>query len=432
MQLYMITYNVATKHPEQDLDCLLGFHLAKANESLPDFYVVGLQEVKSQPQNIVLDALFDDPWTNALREVLASRDYVKVKTVRLQGTVISLFCLRKHLLHLRDIETQYTKTGFGGMWGNKGAVTIRLSIYGCSVCLVNCHLTPHDHLLQERVTDYNTIIKSQSFQAKETTNILYHDYVFWIGDLNFRLLSGLSATEIEQLVEKGELTRLLAKDQLRHVIDTGEAFSELVENLPTFPPTYKFEFHTSKYDLKRRPSWTDRILHKVNANVYENLTLQAEQLSYNSLDYYTLSDHKPVVAEFIIKVFSDYFERMIEFQPLDTWYIDEENYASYTLSGDVEPTMWDWIGVFKDGFTSLEEYLCYVYAMRGTNNTNTARSRVKSVVFPITAVRTPGQYRLLYFSNNSGSVLGMSEAFRAVNRQGTSTISQLTYSDGFQ
>nr|CAD7447108.1 unnamed protein product [Timema bartmani] len=184
--------------------------------------------------------------------------------------------------------------------------------------------------------------------------------------------------------------------------------------------------------IRRRPSWTDRILHKVNANVYENLTLQAEQLSYNSLDYYTLSDHKPVVAEFIIKVFSNYFERVIEFQPLDTWYIDEENYASYTLSGDVEHTMWDWIGVFKDGFTSLEEYLCYVYAMRGTNNTNTARSRVKTVVFPITAVRTPGQYRLLYFSNNSGSVLGMSEAFRAVNRQGTSTISQLTYSDGFQ
>ncbi|CAG2063028.1 unnamed protein product, partial [Timema podura] len=64
--LYMITYNVATKHPEQNLDCLLGFQLAKANESLPDLYVVGLQEVKSQPQNIVLDALFDDPWTNAL------------------------------------------------------------------------------------------------------------------------------------------------------------------------------------------------------------------------------------------------------------------------------------------------------------------------------------------------------------------------------
>jgi hypothetical protein len=39
-----------------------------------------------------------------------------VKTIRLQGLLLSLFCLRKHLLHLRDIETQYTRTGLGGMW----------------------------------------------------------------------------------------------------------------------------------------------------------------------------------------------------------------------------------------------------------------------------------------------------------------------------
>lgn len=50
------------------------------------------------------------------RDVLAKWDYVKVKTIRLQGLLLSLFCLRKHLLHLRDIETQYTRTGLGGMW----------------------------------------------------------------------------------------------------------------------------------------------------------------------------------------------------------------------------------------------------------------------------------------------------------------------------
>jgi len=58
-------------------------------------------------------------WTCCLliyRDVLSKWDYVKVKTIRLQGLVLSLFCLRKHLLHLRDIETQYTRTGFGGMW----------------------------------------------------------------------------------------------------------------------------------------------------------------------------------------------------------------------------------------------------------------------------------------------------------------------------
>ncbi|KDR07202.1 phosphatidylinositol 4,5-bisphosphate 5-phosphatase A-like isoform X2 [Zootermopsis nevadensis] len=411
--LYMVTWNVATRHPEEDLAEMLGFGTSvkqRTQERLPDFYAIGLQEVKSQPQNILMDAIFDDPWTNAYRDVLAKWDYVKVKTIRLQGLLLSLFCLRKHLLHLRDIETQYTRTGLGGMWGNKGAVTIRMSIYGCSVCFVNCHLTPHDHLLQERVTDYNNIIRSQLFRARETSNIFFHDYVFWIGDMNFRLVDGYRAEEIDCLIKKGELTTLLDKDQLRQVMSNGEAFSELSEHMPPFPPTYKFEFHSSKYDLKRRPSWTDRILYRVNANVYENLTLQAEQISYRSVEEYVQSDHKPVAGEFIIKVFSDYYERVVEFLPVDLWYVDEENSASYALSGDVQPTVWDWIGVFRDGFTSLDDYLCYVYAARGSVSGN-RNSMVKKVVFPDTAVRVTGPYRLLYFSHNSGCVLGMSEAF---------------------
>ena len=67
--------------------------------------------------------------------------------------------------------------------GNKGAVTIRLSIYGCSVCIVNCHLTPHDHLLTERIQDYNNIIKAQLFRAKETSNIFFHELVICVTDV---------------------------------------------------------------------------------------------------------------------------------------------------------------------------------------------------------------------------------------------------------
>jgi hypothetical protein len=49
----------------------------------------------------------------------------------------------------------------------------------------------------------------------------------------------------------------------------------------------------------------------------------------------------------LLQVFSDYYERVVEFLPVELWYVDEENSASYTLSGDVQPTLWDWIGVFK-------------------------------------------------------------------------------------
>lgn len=63
-----------------------------------------------------MDALFEDPWTIIYKQTLARFNYVKVKTIRLQGILLSVFCLKKHILHLRDIETQYTKTGLGGVW----------------------------------------------------------------------------------------------------------------------------------------------------------------------------------------------------------------------------------------------------------------------------------------------------------------------------
>jgi hypothetical protein len=49
----------------------------------------------------------------------------------------------------------------------------------------------------------------------------------------------------------------------------------------------------------------------------------------------------------LLQVFSDYYERVVEFLPVESWYVYEENSASYMLSGDVQPTLWDWIGVFK-------------------------------------------------------------------------------------
>lgn len=75
--------------------------------------------------------------------------------------------------------------------------------------------------------------------------------MFWIGDLNFRLHGeDLTATEIDILVRKNELRSLLTRDQLKMVMEKGEAFSELNENPITFPPTYKYEFASQEFDLK--------------------------------------------------------------------------------------------------------------------------------------------------------------------------------------
>lgn len=52
----------------------------------------------------------------------------------------------------------------------------------------------------------------------------------------------------------------------------------------------------------RRPAWTDRILHQVLTDAYENVKLSVQQTSYISHPLYTQSDHKPVTADYAIKV----------------------------------------------------------------------------------------------------------------------------------
>ena len=63
LRIYFVTWNVATKYPEEDLHELLDVNQIDKSKTLPDLYIVGLQEVKAQPQNMVMDIFFDDPWT---------------------------------------------------------------------------------------------------------------------------------------------------------------------------------------------------------------------------------------------------------------------------------------------------------------------------------------------------------------------------------
>lgn len=81
---------------------------------------------------------------------------------------------------------------------------------------------------------------------------LFFSYVFWFGDLNFRLTgeTSTSPSDIKELVEHDRLDELIVHDQLSMIRRQGRAFTHLEERLPAFPPTFKFEHGTSEYDLK--------------------------------------------------------------------------------------------------------------------------------------------------------------------------------------
>ena len=54
-------------------------------------------------------------------------------------------------------------------------------------------------------------------------------------------MNSFNFQEIEDLVSKGVLSKLLGKDQLTGARSSGQAFSELEENQPSFPPTFKYK-----------------------------------------------------------------------------------------------------------------------------------------------------------------------------------------------
>ncbi|XP_067627984.1 phosphatidylinositol 4,5-bisphosphate 5-phosphatase A isoform X2 [Eurosta solidaginis] len=303
--VYILTWNVGTHHPD-DISMTEALSLngtsSCPDQRLPDIYVVGLQEVSTHAKNQLFNIFHDDPWTFKVSEYLIPYDYIKLSTEQLQGILVMMFVQPKHEPHIKDVEAQSTRTGLGGLWGNKGAVSIRMSLYGTGVTFVGAHLAAHDQKLAERIEDYNQIVNNHHYKTPKYRNIFDHDYVFWFGDLNFRLTGTDSAWDVRSLVEQGKLEELIERDQLLLVRTTGNAFSLLTEQLPTFPPTFKFIEGTSEYDLKRRPAWCDRILHRVQELRYPDIVLNITQISYKSHPDYVLSDHKPVSAAFLYKI----------------------------------------------------------------------------------------------------------------------------------
>lgn len=493
VKIYIVTWNVSTKFPDNiSLNKLLGLETnAQSDTDLPDFFVVGLQEVNAQPQNTLYNLFKDDLWTQKFKDLLKDRDYVVIKTEQMQGLLLSVFARRKHLLHLRQVETEYTRTGLGGIWGNKGAVSIRLNVYGCSICLVNAHLAAHDHMLEERINDYEKIVQEHKFHVKAKESIFDHDYVFWFGDLNFRLTgeATTSAEEIRAMVARDELKKLIEKDQLLLVRREGRAFQKLQERLPQFPPTFKFEHGSNDYDMKRRPAWTDRILYAVRENTYQNVKLTVEQTSYKSHPSYNISDHKPVSSEFTIKVmrkpqysgerfrehhyqrlsyrlaiangtesvaalhsfddlvsdlldgggpggnsaqiYEDTTERTVVFKPIELWLVGEQNRIEYTIPAGFEEGTADWIGIYREDFTSLSEYLAYEYTesckehkqhqMNEQQQQYLKNARTMELTFSENVNLPLGaRYQLLYFQSTGSrgvtGLVGISNTFAVEKR----------------
>lgn len=121
------------------------------------------------------------------------------------------------------------------------------------------------------------------------------DCVVWMGDLNYRTQALRRVADY--LLKHGMVGELLGTDELQQQMQARLAFDGFREGRITFPPTYKFDLGSNRYDSSEKarvPSWTDRILWKARDEV---LLLE----KYQSCASVTTSDHRPVFAHFLVK-----------------------------------------------------------------------------------------------------------------------------------
>ncbi|XP_043718046.1 type IV inositol polyphosphate 5-phosphatase 3 isoform X2 [Telopea speciosissima] len=228
--------------------------------------------------------------------------FVRIISKKMVGIFLSIWVRRSLRRHIRNVKVSTVGVGVMGYIGNKGSVSVSMSIYQTHFCFICTHLTSgeKDGDEHKRNADVQEIHRRTHFNPVSgmgfPKTILDHERVIWLGDLNYRI--NLSYEKTRELISKNEWSKLIEQDQLIRELRKGQAFDGWSEGTLNFPPTYKYEFNSEKYcgeDPKagrRNPAWCDRILSFGNG---------MKLLNYKRVEH-TLSDHRPVTAIYMAEV----------------------------------------------------------------------------------------------------------------------------------
>jgi synaptojanin len=162
-----------------------------------DIFVVGFQEIVDLNVTNMLNTSKKNSvaWRNKIYDFLSNYgDYVPIifEPLQLVGVCLFIFVLKKHSGSIRDVCVEKNKTGLRGSAGNKGAVLIRFVFYNTSMCFICSHFAAHQKEIKQRNEDFAAIYSTQfsgpqvsSLSPSNKIETIFHDYVFWCGDLNY-------------------------------------------------------------------------------------------------------------------------------------------------------------------------------------------------------------------------------------------------------
>ncbi|KAK9741977.1 hypothetical protein RND81_03G140800 [Saponaria officinalis] len=241
--------------------------------------------------------------------------YKLMASKKMVGIFITVWMKRDLLRKYRisNVKANPVACGLMRYLGNKGAVSVSMSIDGTSFCFITAHLASGEKKGDEirRNQQVGEIFKRtifprlpQEFDDTLPPTILGHDKVFWFGDLNYRLC--MEDDRARELIRQKNWKELQKFDQLKKEQQLGGVFQGWKEGDIDFAPTYKYSVELgncytgdkhapivpNSAEKRRTPAWCDRIMWFGKG---------IEQLSYFRGES-KFSDHRPVSALFITEI----------------------------------------------------------------------------------------------------------------------------------
>ncbi|KAL7033635.1 hypothetical protein ACKWTF_007654 [Chironomus riparius] len=287
-KVYCATWNVNLNQPVEDLSLR---ELLFTTNDAPDIYCIGLQEIDMSAETIIKSETRPDyNWIAKILEGAHPSDiYEELVTVRLVGMMLTILVKKSIRSSISKICTSMVGTGTL-KFGNKGGVGASFQLNETCLCFVNSHLAAHVQEFERRNEDHDEILRRMQFNdGFKSRNILEHDQIFWIGDLNYRI----TIADDDQIKMFCSYDKWFYFDQLHIEKQKKRVFRDFQEGKITFKATYKYDPGTDEWDSSeksRAPAWCDRIFWKGS---------RIEQLAYNSIMQLRMSDHKPVYGVFI-------------------------------------------------------------------------------------------------------------------------------------
>lgn len=345
-------------------DSLISWLASPASEA--NIVVIGLQEIEMGAGFLAMAAAKETVgiegsangqwWLDAIGKILdEGMTFERVGSRQLAGLLIGVWVRKDLCPYIGEVDVGAVACGFGRTIGNKGAVALKMRVFGQILCVINCHFAAHVDAIARRNEDFEYVYRNLTFSpmtagvntvaagvssavqkfkilnvrrgpdleaekdilaagvaSEVLPELAEADMLIWFGDFNYRL-DDISYDEARNYIARKHLDTLLRKDQLRGEMKAGHVFQGMREANIKFPPTYKFDrgqIGLQGYDSsekKRVPAWCDRVIFRDNRNGTSTqckLTcpVVASVTWYDACMDVKDSDHKPVRCMFSVDI----------------------------------------------------------------------------------------------------------------------------------